>query len=56
MTILPTIDPDERNLVVLDDQMSDAGKLYETSKLMGPTIETVPLYISSKMFFITGSA
>ena len=27
------IEPNERNLVVLDDQMSEAGKLDETSKL-----------------------
>ena len=31
--ILPTIEADERNLVVLDDQMSEAGKLEETSNL-----------------------
>ena len=33
LDILPTIEPDERNLVVLDDQVSEAGKLDETSKL-----------------------
>ena len=32
LDILPTIEADERNLVVLDEQMSEAGKL-ETSKL-----------------------
>ena len=31
--ILPTIEADEVNLVVLDDQMSEAGKLEETSNL-----------------------
>ena len=31
--ILPTIEADERNLVVLDHQMSEAGKLEETSNL-----------------------
>ena len=31
--VLPTIEPDERNTVVLDDQMSEAGKLEETSNL-----------------------
>ena len=31
--ILPTIEADERNLVVLHDQMSEAGKLEETSNL-----------------------
>ena len=32
LDILPTIEADERNLVVLDDQMSEAGKM-ETSNL-----------------------
>ena len=32
LDILPTIEADERNLVVLDDQMSEAGKV-ETSNL-----------------------
>ena len=31
--ILPTMEADERSLVVLDDQMSKAGKLEETSHL-----------------------
>ena len=31
--ILPTIEADENSLVVLDDQMSEAGKLEETSNL-----------------------
>ena len=41
LNILPTIEADERNLVVLDDQMSQAGKL-ETSNfsLSFHTIET----------------
>ena len=33
LAILPTIESDERNLVVLDDQISEAGKLEETSNL-----------------------
>ena len=33
LPLLPTIDPDERNLVVIDDQMAEAGKLEEMSKL-----------------------
>ena len=33
LDILPTIEEDERNLVVLDVQMSEAGKLEETSNL-----------------------
>ena len=33
LDILPTIEGDERNLVVLDDQMSEAGKLEETCNL-----------------------
>ena len=33
LDILPKIDADERNLMVLDDQMSEAGKLEETSNL-----------------------
>ena len=33
LDVLPTIELDERNLVVLDDQMSEAGKLEETSNL-----------------------
>ena len=33
LDILPTIVADERNLVVLHDQMSEAGKLEETSNL-----------------------
>ena len=31
--ILSTIESDKNNLVVLDDQMSEAGKLEETSNL-----------------------
>ena len=31
--ILSTIEADERNLVVLDEQMSEAGKLEETSNI-----------------------
>ena len=34
LDILPTIEADERNLVVLHDQMSEAGKLGETSNLI----------------------
>ena len=33
LQILPTIDPSERNLVVLDDQMAEAGKMEEMSNL-----------------------
>ena len=33
LPLLPTIDPDERNLVVIDDQMAEAGKLEEMSNL-----------------------
>ena len=33
LEILPTINPNERNLVVLDDQMAEAGKLDEVSNL-----------------------
>ena len=42
LDVLPTIEADERNLVVLDDQMCEAGKLEETANisLRGPTIES----------------
>ena len=33
LPILPTVNPDERNVVVLDDQMSEAGRLEEVSNL-----------------------
>ena len=33
LQILPTIDPSERNLVVLDDQMAEAGKMEEMPNL-----------------------
>jgi len=33
LQVLPTISPNERNLVVLDDQMGEAGKLDEVSEL-----------------------
>ena len=33
LDILPTIEADERNLVILDDHMSEAGKVEETSNL-----------------------
>ena len=33
LQILPTIDPSERNLVVFDDQMAEAGKMEEMSNL-----------------------
>ena len=33
LDVLPRIEADERNLVVLDDRMSDAGKLEVTSTL-----------------------
>ena len=33
LDILTTIDSDERNLEVLDDQMSEAGKVEESSNL-----------------------
>ena len=39
---LPTIEADERNLVVLNDEMSEAGKerILPTFSLTCPTIET----------------
>ena len=33
LPILPSIDPSERNLIVLDDQMSEAGKSEEAANL-----------------------
>ena len=33
LDILPTIESDKRNLVILDDQMSEPGKLQETSNI-----------------------
>ena len=33
LALVPTIDPGERNLVVIDDQMSEAGKSEEMSNL-----------------------
>ena len=33
LVVLPAIEADERNLVLLDDQMSEAGKLEDTSNL-----------------------
>ena len=33
LKIISTIEPDETNLLVLDDQMLEAGNLEETSKL-----------------------
>ena len=57
LDILPTIETDERNLVVLDDQMSEAGKLDETSKLFTQGSHhrnSTVVYISFKMFLIRG--
>ena len=52
LDILPTIEPDERNLVVLNDQMSDAGKLDETSKLFthGSHHRNITVVYRSKCF------
>ena len=54
LDVLPTIEEVERNLVVLDDEMSEVGKLEETSNLFtkGATIETLQWSISFKMYLI----
>ena len=53
MQILPKIDPSERNLVVLDDQMAVAGKWEEMSKLFtkGPHHRNITVvYIFENVF------